>query len=93
MEWNAFEDCILPKSKQKELKHQFLTIQRAIYNKVHYKFIPLPKKLLYRQLEDQQVAPPTWSSFWHQECPLTKAFVLLVPFLDQTTQYYEYFKM
>ena len=40
--------------------------------------------LLYRQLEDQQVAPPTQSSFWRQECPLTKAFVLLAPFLDQT---------
>ena len=26
---------------------------------------------------------PTLSSFWCQECPLTKAFVLLAPFSDQ----------
>ena len=39
---------------------------------------------LYMQLEDQQVAPPTLSSFWRQDCLLTNAFVLLVPFLNQT---------
>ena len=38
---------------------------------------------LYRQLEDQQVAPLT-ISISGTKSPLTKAFVLLAPFLDQT---------
>ena len=41
------------------------------------------KCMLYRQLEDQQVAPPTICMF-RTKSPLTKALVLLRPFLDQT---------
>ena len=39
-------------------------------------------QMLYRQLEDQQVAPPI-VFISGSKSPLTRAFVLLAPFLDQ----------
>ena len=45
--------------------------------------ITLHLQMLYRQSEDQQVAPPIIFIFGAKS-PLTKASVLLAPFLDQT---------
>ena len=40
--------------------------------------------MLYRELLDHQAAPPTILNFGAKS-PLTKVFVQLAPFLDQTT--------
>ena len=69
--------CIrMIKKDKKRFKIIYLLVNTILRNTLHL-------RMLYRQLLDQQAAPPTILNSGAKS-PLTKAFVQLAPFLDQT---------